>query len=30
MSIIKWKEFDNLLSIKDEVNRLIDKMFESA
>ena len=30
MSIIKWKEFDNLLSIKDEVNRLIDKMFEST
>jgi HSP20 family protein len=30
MSIIKWKEFDNLLSIKDEVNSLIDKMFEST
>jgi len=30
MSIIKWKEYDELLSIKDEVNRLIDKMFESA
>lgn len=30
MSIIKWKDFDELLSIKDEVNRLIDKMFEST
>ena len=30
MSIVKWKDFDELLSVKDEVNRLIDKMFESA
>ena len=30
MSIVKWKDFDDLLSVKDEVNRMIDKMFESA
>jgi HSP20 family protein len=30
MSIVKWKDFNELLSVKDEVNRLLDKMFESA
>jgi len=30
MSIMKWKDFDDLLSIKDEVNRMIDRMFESS
>jgi len=29
MSLLKWKDFDELLSIKDEVNLLLDRMFES-
>jgi len=29
MSILKWKDFDEMLSIKDEVDRLFDKMFEN-
>ena len=30
MSILKWMDVNNLLSIKDGVDRLFDKMFESA
>lgn len=30
MSLLKWKDFDEILSIKDEVNRMLDKMFEST
>ncbi len=30
MSILKWKNFDDMLSIRDEVDRLFDRMFEEA
>lgn len=30
MSILKWMDVNDLLSIKDEVDRLFDRMFESA
>jgi len=30
MSILKWKNFDELVSIKDEVERLLNSMFEST
>ncbi|MGQ9609632.1 MAG: Hsp20/alpha crystallin family protein [bacterium] len=30
MSILKWMDVNSLLSIKDEVDRLFDKMFEST
>ena len=30
MSLLRWKDFDELMSIKDEVNRMLDKMFEST
>ena len=30
MPILKWKNFDDMLSIRDEVDRLFDKMFAEA
>ncbi len=30
MSILKWKNFDEMLSIKDDVDRMFDKMFEKT
>ncbi len=30
MSMLKWKDFDEMLSIRDEVDRLFDKMFENT
>lgn len=30
MSILKWKDFDEMLSIKDDIDRLFDKMFQKA
>ncbi len=30
MSILKWKNFDDMLSIRDEVDRLFDRMFEET
>jgi len=30
MSILKWKNFDEILSIKDDVDRLFDRMFEKT
>jgi HSP20 family protein len=30
MSILKWKDFDEMLSIRDEVDRLFDRMFENT
>ena len=30
MSILKWKNFDDMLSVRDEVDRLFDKMFQKT
>ena len=30
MSILKWKDFDDMMSIRDEVDRLFDQMFEKT
>jgi HSP20 family protein len=30
MSMLKWKDFDEMSSMKDEVDRLFDKMFENT